>query len=62
LAAVALLVNTIGLAIAAGLAYLGHLASEKERERAGSPVGNLTQSIGHLIGEVLGDKLANLDL
>lgn len=62
LAAVSALVNGIGLAIAAGLAYLGHLVSEKDRQRAGGPGGNITQHIGHMIGEAVGARLANLDL
>lgn len=62
LAAVAALVNGIGLAIAAGLAYLGHLVSEKDKERAGGPGGNITQFIGHIIGQAVGEKLAKLDL
>lgn len=62
LAAIAALVNGIGLAIAAGIAYIGHLVSEKERQKAGGPGGNITQSIGHFIGEILNHKLANLDL
>lgn len=45
LAAIAALVNGIGLAIAAGLAYLGHLISEKERQKAGGPGGNITHHI-----------------
>lgn len=62
LAAVAALVNGIGLAIAAGLAYLGHLVSEKDRHKAGGPNGNITHAVSHLIGEAVGAKLANLDL
>ncbi|KAG8166658.1 hypothetical protein KVR01_002347 [Diaporthe batatas] len=62
LAALAALVNGIGFAIAAGIAYLGHLVSEKEKQTAGGPGGNITQSIGHFIGEVLHHKLANLNL
>lgn len=62
LAAIAALVNGIGLAIAAGLAYLGHIISEKEKQKAGGPGGNITQHIGNMIGDVVGAKLAKLDL
>lgn len=62
LAAIAALVNGIGLAIAAGLAYLGHIISEKEKQKAGGPGGNITQAIGNMIGDVVGAKLAKLDL
>lgn len=62
LAAVAAVVNGIGLTIAGGLAYLGHLVSEKEKMKAGGPAGNITQTIGKLIGDAVGAKLAKLDL
>ncbi|POS74867.1 hypothetical protein DHEL01_v206743 [Diaporthe helianthi] len=62
LAALAVLVNGIGLAIAAGIAYIGHLVSEKEKQMAGGPGGNITQAIGHFISEVLNHKLANRNL
>lgn len=54
--------NGIGLTIAGGLAYLGHIVSEKERMKAGGPGGNITHSIAHLIHEAVGVKLAQLDL
>ncbi|KAK7721251.1 hypothetical protein SLS64_001547 [Diaporthe eres] len=62
LAALAALVNGIGLAIAAGLAYLGRLVSEKDKEMIGGPGGNITSFIGNLIGHAVGEKLAKLDL
>lgn len=62
LAAIAALVNGIGLAIAAGLAYLGHLVSEKEKQKAGGPGGNITHHIGQMISDVVGSGLAKLDL
>lgn len=51
LAVIAALVNGIGLSIAAGLAYLGHLVSEKERMKAGGPDGHVTKFITDLIGD-----------
>ncbi|KKY38253.1 hypothetical protein UCDDA912_g01570 [Diaporthe ampelina] len=57
LATVAALVNGVGLSIAAGLAYLGNLVSEKEKMRAGGPNGHITKAVGKLIGEAVGSKL-----
>ncbi|KAG6366076.1 hypothetical protein INS49_000252 [Diaporthe citri] len=57
LAAVAAFVNGVGLAIAAGLAYLGHLVSEREKMRAGGPNGHLTKVIGDIIGDTVVAKL-----
>lgn len=51
LAAVAAFVNGIGLSIAAGIAYLGHLVSEKEKMKAGGPDGHVTKFITDLIGD-----------
>lgn len=62
LAAISALVNGIGLAIAAGLAYLGHIISDKDKEKAGGPGGNITHHIGNMISDVVGAKLAKLDL
>lgn len=49
LVAVSALVNGVFLAIAAGIAYLGHLASEKQREQAGGPMGPKTLEISKLL-------------
>lgn len=57
LAAVAAFVNGIGLAIAGGLAYLGHLVSEKEKMKAGGPTGHVTKFISGLIGDIVFAKL-----
>lgn len=57
LAAVATFVNGVGLSIAGGLAYLGHLVSEKEKMKAGGPDGHITKVIGDLIGDKVFAKL-----
>lgn len=57
LAAVAAFVNGVGLSIAAGLAYLGHIVSEKEKQRVGGPTGHITKVISDLIGDTVFAKL-----
>lgn len=57
LATVAALVNGVGLSIAAGLAYLGHLVSEKDKMKAGGPDGHITKAVGKLIGDAVVSKL-----
>lgn len=44
------LVNGVFLAIAGGIAYLGHLASDKERQRMGGPGGPKTKEIAQVLG------------
>ncbi|KAK2614213.1 hypothetical protein N8I77_001059 [Diaporthe amygdali] len=53
LAVVATLVNGMFLAIAGGIAYLGHLVSEKEKQMAGGPDGFLTKEVSKMIGEAV---------
>lgn len=58
LVAVSALVNGLFIAIAAGIAYLGRLASDKEREQAGGPMGPKTFEISKLL-EILRRFLDN---
>ncbi|KAL1859479.1 hypothetical protein Daus18300_009624 [Diaporthe australafricana] len=57
LAVLAGLVNGIFLTIAGGIAYLGHLVSDKDKERAGGPAGNVTLHVVDMIGRVLAPHL-----
>lgn len=49
LVAVSALVNGLFIAVSAGIAYLGKLASDKEREQAGGPMGPKTFEISKLL-------------
>lgn len=57
LVVVSVLVNGIFLAIAGGIAYLGHLVSEKERQKMGGPGGPKTKEIAQML-ELLGRAVA----
>lgn len=47
------LVNGLFLAIAAGIAYLGKLASDDQREKAGGPQGPVTLNLAKVLGVLL---------
>lgn len=53
LVAVSALVNGLFLAISAGIAYLGRLASEKQREKAGGPMGPKTLELDKVLAVLL---------
>lgn len=53
LVAVSALVNGLFLAISAGIAYLGKLASDKQREQAGGPTGPQTIELDKTLKMVL---------
>lgn len=53
LVAVSALVNGLFLAIAAGIAYLGKLASDDQKETAGGPMGPKTLELDKALAMVL---------
>lgn len=58
LVVISVLVNGIFLAIAGGIAYLGHLVSDKERQKMGGPGGPKTKEIAQML-ELLGRAAAD---